>query len=190
MLLGDISDIKRLIWFSGTLIVWKQSGWKPLELLNLFRKQNYSDKNDLVTNIPTFSFEHDIYNCYISLEVQQIHFKKIVKKLHHCLHIYKQRIILLMPFSIGSYRRLKKRNLRPVQPHALRKWKGAREQFTRGADVDSPSVQHSLRKQTCGPRCKQTEMGATDHSWHSEKSIKWVYCKWNWTKHFSNHFLV
>jgi len=29
MLLGDISDIKRLIWFSGILIVWKQSDWKP-----------------------------------------------------------------------------------------------------------------------------------------------------------------
>jgi len=40
---------------------------------------------------------------------------------------------------------------------------GARKRFNRGVAIDSPPVQHSLRKQPCGARSKQAEMGTTDH---------------------------
>jgi len=61
----------------------------------------------------------------------------------------------------------------------------ARERFTRRAVIDSPPVQHSLQEQlrVRGLRCKQAEMGAADHSWHSETSTKaeykrnWIYLK-------------
>jgi len=39
---------------------------------------------------------------------------------------------------------------------------GAKERFTRGAAIDSPPVQHSLRKQLRNLGCKQAEMGAAD----------------------------
>jgi len=39
-----------------------------------------------------------------------------------------------------------------------------REWFTRAAAIGSPPVQHSLRKETRGPRRKQAEMGAAQTS--------------------------
>ena len=44
-------------------------------------------------------------------------------------------------FAVGSKRRRVKRYLRPVQ-----RVMGARKQFTHGAAIDSPPVQHPLRK--------------------------------------------
>ena len=38
------------------------------------------------------------------------------------------------------------------------------KRFTRGTSIDLPPVQHSLRKQARGPRCKEGGMGAADHS--------------------------
>jgi len=43
-------------------------------------------------------------------------------------------------------------SLRPVQAHVRRWWMGARESFTRGAVIDSPLEQHSLRRQPRDPR--------------------------------------
>jgi len=68
----------------------------------------------------------------------------------------------------GRVRRLKKRLLRPAQSHARRWWVGAREQFARGAAIGTSPLQHSLWKQPRGSRHKQAEMGAADHSRHSE----------------------
>jgi len=51
-------------------------------------------------------------------------------------------------FLVRSCSRLVKQYL-TVQP--WHRWVGAREQFTQGDAIDSPSVQHSLRKQPHGP---------------------------------------
>jgi len=45
----------------------------------------------------------------------------------------------------------------------------------RSAAIDSPVVQHSRRKQPRDQRRKQAEMGAADHSWHSERSTETEY---------------
>jgi len=62
-------------------------------------------------------------------------------------------------FPAGSYRRLEKRYWRPVQLRAQRWWVDARERFTRGAAIDSPPAQHSLRKQPAWPTAQASGNG-------------------------------
>ena len=77
--------------------------------------------------------------------------------------------------------------MRCVQPRSRRWWVGAREQFTRGAAIGSPAVQHSLRKQPRGPTRKQAEVGAADHSLHSERSHRnRVETKLDWRDYARN----
>ena len=55
------------------------------------------------------------------------------------------------------------------------------KEFTRGAAIFSPRVQHSLRKQPRGLQRKQAESGAVDHSWHSESAESETEYRRNWT---------
>ena len=80
----------------------------------------------------------------------------------------KIRLLLLTPptpqhcsqrFQVGSHRRLEKRYLRPVQPRAQGWWMGAREQFTRGAVIDSPTVQHLTAKAAAWPTAQASGNG-------------------------------
>jgi len=67
--------------------------------------------------------------------------------------------------------RLEQRYFRRVLPCAWRWWLGAGALHARCC-IDSRPVQHSLRKQPCGPQRKQAEMSAADHSWHSRKECR------------------
>ena len=80
-------------------------------------------------------------------------------------------------FPVGHTEKLKKLYLRLVEPCARGWWVVARERFTRGAAIDTPSTQHSLQKQPRGPQCKQAEMGAPQTTLQSIHSIT-ATCYW------------
>jgi len=58
---------------------------------------------------------------------------------------------------------------------------GCKETVHARACTGPPSMQRLLRKDRCGPRHKQAEIGAAYHSWHSRSSTKKEY-KWKWTE--------